>query len=444
MTFEYTVKQCAEKLGISEQRVYQLIRDGLLPAEKTAGRYFVEESAVDARAQANPTAGRPSKTTRDTITRYTLMNRQHEVLDVEFDEDANEFSAVTDVHDVSRAPLGFTSPRGSKVSLRELTSWWAHRSIPVSRAGMDAKLASLGVRDSSRIPFRSLGLSLSDQYWLRPEGESIDWREVNFFTNDFEELNDAGWLSQVGLLSPDNTSEGQLSKRWVKVDGKPVLLKGGGQLNQEPYNELAATKVFAELLDLHDFVPYSLQRSKADGVVSACADFLDDEEEYIPAMHVMKVKKKEPGASDYQHYLDCCARLGIDGAELAMAKMLACDDILGNTDRHWRNFGVVRNVNTLECRMAPIFDTGNSLWVHASDAALQAGDFSFEAKPFYANPNRQLRLVEDYSWLDLSALDGLSDVVIDVLSKNPKLEERAACVGRAVQQRIDRLKVIAE
>lgn len=443
MAFEYTVKQCAEKLGVSEQRVYQLIQDGLLPAEKAAGRYFVEEAAVDARARSNPVAGRPPKMARDETTRYTLMNRQHEVLDVEYDESANEFSAVTEVHDLSRVPIGFTSPHGSKVSLRELTSWWAHRSIPISRVGMDAKLASLGVIDPPRIPFKSLGLSLSDQYWLRPEGESFEWREVNFFTNDFAELDDAGWLSQVGLQSPDNTSEGQLSKRWVKANGKPVLLKGGGQLNQEPYNELAATKVFGRLLLPGDFVPYSLKQSKTYGMVSACDDFLTDEEEYIPAMYVTKVKRKSPACSDYRHYLDCCARLGVENAELAMAKMLTCDDILGNTDRHWRNFGIVRNVNTLECRVAPIFDTGNSLWANASDAALKAGDFGFETKPFYADPNRQLRLVEDYSWLDLERLDDIPAMVVDVLAENPRLRDRAPFVGQAVQQRIDRLKVIA-
>ena len=443
MAFEYTVKQCAEKLEISEQRVYQLIRDGLLPAEKTAGRYFVEEAAVDERIRLKPKAGRPAKAMHGSITHYTLMNRQYEVLDVEYDEIASEFSAVSDVHDLSRAPLGFTSPHGSKVSLRELTSWWAHRSIPITRAGMDAKLASLGVSDPSRIPFKSLGLSLSDQYWLRPKDVSLEWREVNFFTNDFGELDAANWLSQVGLKSPDNTSEGQLSKRWVKINRVPILLKGGGQLDQEPYNELAATRVFEILLHPDDFVPYRLWRQKDREAISACDDFLTDEEEYIPAMYVTKVKKKDPARSDYQHYLDCCDRLGIDDAKTSMEKMLTCDDMLGNTDRHWRNFGIVRNVNTLECRIAPIFDTGNSLWLHASGSSLGAGDFDFEIKPFFPDPNRQLRLVEDYSWLDLDRLDAIPGIVVETLLENPKMNDRAVYIGQAVQQRIDRLKVIA-
>lgn len=443
MAFEYTVKQCAEKLDVTEQRVYQLINDGLLPAEKVAGRYFIEEAAVDSRIAAAPSAGRPPKSSGNQMTSYTLMNRQHEVIDLVYDEDAGEFLRVDKVYDLSRAPLGFTSPRGSKVSLRELTSWWAHRSIPVSREGMDAKLASLGVRDPSRIPFKSLGLSLSDQYWLLPKGEALDWESVNFFTNDFEELDDAGWLSQVGLLSPDNTSEGQLSKRWVKRNGIPVLLKGGGQFNQEPYNELAATKLFEKLLEPDDFVSYSLIESRTGEAVSACRDFLSDEEEYIPAMYVSKVKKKDPTHSEYQHFLDCCMRLGITDAELAMSKMLVCDDILGNSDRHWRNFGIVRNVNTLECRMAPIFDTGNSLWLHLSDVTLQNGRTDFETKPFHSGPNRQLRLVEDYSWLDLDDLDGVAEMIAEVLSDNQLLKEKAPLIGNAVQTRIDRIRVIA-
>lgn len=445
MAFEYTVKQCAERLGVTEQRVYQLIRDGLLPAERTAGRFFVEEAAVEARADAKPAPGRPSsKSHRAPFTsRYTLMNRQYPVLDLAYDEEAGEFSAVTAVHDLSRAPLGFTSPHGSKVSLRELTAWWAHRSIPLSRRGMEDKLASLGISDPSRIPFKSLGLSLSDQYWLRPDGASIEWGSVNFFTNDFDELDASGWLSHVGLRSPDNTSEGQLPKRWIKRDGRPVLLKGGGSLNQEPYNELVATRLFERLLAADDYVPYSLWTLASGEVVSQCADFLTDEEEYIPAMQVLKVKVRDGAQNDYRHYVECCRRLGIEDAEAGLAKMIVCDDVLGNTDRHWRNFGVVRNVNTLEYRMAPLFDTGSSLWTHLSDEALEAGAFGFATKPFYPEPNRQLRLVEDYSWLDLGRLEGFAEEAAETLSGNPRLRERAPYVRRAVEQRIERLKIIA-
>ena len=62
------------------------------------------------------------------------------------------------------------------------------------------------------------GLSLSDQYWILPKGERIAWEAINFFDHSFSE--DVGNLlfghgsasTSMSLVSPDNTSDGQLMK----------------------------------------------------------------------------------------------------------------------------------------------------------------------------------------------------------------------------------------
>ena len=119
--------------------------------------------------------------------------------------------------------------------------------------------------------------------------------------------------------------------------------------------------------------------------------------------------------------------------------MIVCDDILGNSDRHWRNFGLVRDVETLRYRIAPLFDTGGSLWCSSTLESLRAHDFSFTTKPFYEDANRQLRLVNDYSWFDPAALEGFADELSAILSDNPALAERVDYICCAVQKRIDRL-----
>lgn len=443
MAFDYTVRQCAERLGVTEQRVHQLIKEGLLPAEFIAGRYFVDEGAVEARAIASPAPGRPPKRLKQDPRCFTLMNRTHEVFDFTFDAASNEFVEVTDISDPERAPLGMMSPRGKKASLSALTYWWRHRSIPISRAGMDAKLSELGISDPSRIPFDSLGLSLSDQYWIRPEGSAIHWEAINFFYNPFAEMRMNDWLDQVGLDSPDNTSEGQLSKRWIYREGSPVLLKGGTTRNQEPYNEAVATRLHQRLLSPEDFTPYEIEHLPNGEAASACTTFVTDEEEYIPAYYVMRTRPKEGRHSAYQHYLECCARLGVEDAELALAKMIVTDDILGNTDRHLRNFGLIRNVETMEYRIAPLFDTGNSLLCDKPDAALRSGDLSFSTKPFSDDPNQQLRLVNDFSWLSLDALTGFAQQAEEVLAQNPDLEERLPFIEQFIEERITRIRIIA-
>lgn len=443
MGFDCTVRQAADRLGISETRVYQLIRDGLLPAELIAGRYFIDEDAVRDRARSNPAPGRPSKRAHEVPRFYTLMNREHEVFDFTFDDLSRVFTAIGEMKDLARAPFGVVSPQRKKVSLSALTYWWKHRSIPRSRKGIEEKLAELGLSDPSDIPFRSLGLSLSDQYWIRPQGMDIAWRDINFFTNVFPEMKVGDWLDEVGLESPNNTSEGQLSKRWIHHDRVPYLMKGSSALGQEPYNEVVASHLYRRLLDPSDYISYELGKANDGEIVSLCRDFLNDEEEFIPAYYVMKSRNKAGGRSDYQHYLECCARLNVDGAERALAKMIVTDDILANTDRHLRNFGLVRNVETLELRVAPLFDTGASLLADEPQRTIAAGDLSFSTKPFSSDPNQQLRLVADYSWFSLDALDGFVEEAVSILSKNPSLEERLSSIEMLMEQRIARLAVIS-
>ena len=132
----------------------------------------------------------------------------------------------------------------------------------------------------------------------------------------------------------------------------------------------------------------------------------------------------------------------------ALAKMFVGDFILANRDRHYRNFGLIRNVETLEVtRLAPVFDTGSCLW---SDVELLEvpGDFLYQAKPFKARgmkPADQVRLFEGYlTWLNMDALTDFPEKAQTILSKNPNIpERRIATVVGAVREKLDVLDRIA-
>lgn len=61
---------------------------------------------------------------------------------------------------------------------------------------------------------------MSDQYWIAPSESNISWSEVNFFENSFSK--DVGNVllgenidnKTIDLMSPDNTSDGWLKKKW--------------------------------------------------------------------------------------------------------------------------------------------------------------------------------------------------------------------------------------
>lgn len=444
MAFNTTVKEAAALLGVSVGRVHQLISSGTLSAEKIGNQWFLDDLDVSERAKSAPKGGRPSSRLSSDAKRYILMNRTHEVFGFSHSPSTGRFLEIFDIRDPSRAPLSIVSPRGAAGSVKALDAWWRHRSIPASRNGIDAKLRELGLLDPSQIPFESLGLSLSDQYWVKPEEADIAWEDINFFNNPFSDMNlkpaSEGWewLSEVGLNSPDNTSDGALSKRWVRQGNSTTLLKGSGLLGQEVYNEVVATALHKRLLSEDEFVPYELVQT-SHLAVSKCGNFLTDTEEYLPAYAVKQLKRKPNHFNDYQHYVDCCAMLGVDNAGEALDKMIVCDDILANHDRHWRNFGLIRNVETLECRPAPLFDSGSSLWCNASDAKLLEKQWNYSAKPFYDDPNRQLRLVNDLSWLDPHALDGFIEEAHEILAQNTSLAGRLDAICEGIQFRIDRL-----
>lgn len=438
MSESMSIVEAAERLGISEQAVHKRIRSGSLLAAKTNGRWAVEEKSVLHALSYPPKHGRPWPSTT-----YMLMNGPYEVMEFTYREDQGHFSPGK-VVDSRRAPLG-TITRAGNGKPTGLRSWWEHRSIPSSRTGIDEKLASLGLADAAQIPFRNLGFSLSDQYWIRPEGLNIRWEDLNYFQNDFntaegDDRSEWGeWLSEVGLSSPDNTSEGALPKKWICRDGKRILLKGHNPwTDQQALNEQVATALHSRLLSSEDYVPYKAIHVDGLGLVSACPCFLASHEEYVPMNLALEAETKRKNEPVYDSVVRTCVNLGVPRVEVetSLAKMIVCDSILANTDRHLRNFGLIRDIHTLRWRMAPLFDSGNSLWFDKDEGAIARGDHSFVSRPFHGNPARQLGYVAALGWLDASKLKGFSDEACEILAEGDLSRWRLDYLREGLEARI--------
>ena len=397
------------------------------------------------------------------VAHYTLMNKNTPVLSFDYDLGDHKVVAIRDVKTPEAAPFGLVDRRG-EISKHDLNYWWRHRAIPTSRAQIKRLLDNLQLESTLELAEKSFGLSLSDRYWLNDEDDPKRWDAINFFDNDFSD--DLGFLTlgqdsagsspdapdyrTVNLSSPNSTLGGDLLKKWKIVNGKRVLLKSGvGAFNQEPYNEVAATALHRRLMEPGKFTSYELFE---DGrrVYSACDNMLGPDEELVAAWDVIRNVKQPNNLSDLQFYVKRLEELGLDPDETmtALAKMFAGDFVLANRDRHYRNFGIIRNVETLEVTgLAPVFDSGSCLW---SDAELLEvpGDFLYQAKPFKLNgmkPADQVRLFEGYfDWFDPAMLDGCAEEVEAVLAQNPNIpERRIATVVNAVREKADTLKRIA-
>ena len=117
-----------------------------------------------------------------------------------------------------------------------------------------------------------------------------------------------------------------------------------------------------------------------------------------------------------------------------------------NFDRHLKNFGIIRNVNTLEwVRTTPIFDTGESM---QCDKLTSEINFSNGTGKFFTNTNKNfsemLSNIKDISRIDISALDGLVDEYKSILLKyqcyTDSSLDRIDKLCNGLQIRIDKLK----
>lgn len=435
MPSSLSIHEAAQMLGITDQAVHKRIRSGTLRATKVNKRWVVDSESVAEALVSSPRVGRPWSGRS-----YMLMNGPYEVMELTYRQEDDAFKPRA-VLDAARAPLG-TISRNGRGKPEGLRAWWQHRSIPESRAGLDAKLEKLGLTNPMHIPFRNLGLSLSDQYWIRPLEEDLRWEDLNYFHNPFGDEGETWdeWLSDVGLSSPDNTSEGALPKRWVCCGNDRILLKGHVPwTDQQAYNEVVATLLHSKLLGADDFVPYTVMRTEHLGVVSCCKCFIQPNEEYVPFSLVIDSEGKRSGETVYDTVMRLCGNLGISHqrTERFLSKMIVCDSIMANTDRHLRNFGLIRNIDDLDWRFAPLFDTGNSLWYDKDEDAIARGDHDFVSRPFHAVPIRQLLYVSDTEWFDPSALRDFPDAACEILAESDLARWRLDYLREGIRERIE-------
>ena len=367
--------------------------------------------------------------------KYVLSHKSIPVIPIDLDEGTGTIVGLGNLVAPEHLPVG-VAYTGNFVDRQALNAWWTGRAIPASRSGLREALETLNITSSQLLPARCYGLSLSDQYWVCPEGSGLRWEDVNFFENPFSD--DIGNIlfsgvsdkADINLMSPDNTSDGWLKKKWVIADSNRYLIKGGSNpAQQEPYNEVLASAVMRRLGVQH--AAYTL--SMIDGFpYSVCEDFISKDTELITAWHIMQTQRKPNHVSSYQHYVNCCTALGIPGVIGELDRMLVVDYIIANTDRHYNNFGAVRNADTLEwISAAPVYDCGTSMWYDQFTQMIQTLTKQ-SSKPFKSDHEEQIELVTSFEWLDISSLQGVDEEFREILKESEFIDASrcsALCYG---------------
>ena len=193
-------------------------------------------------------------------------------------------------------------------------------------------------------------------------------------------------------------------------------------------------------------IPYTVTWSKG-APYSVCENFVTRDTELIPAWRILRTQKKNNSVSVYQHFINCCETLGINDPVPFLDRMLILDYIIANEDRHFNNFGVLRNAETLQwLGFAPIYDSGSSLGYDKMPAQIRSGK-EVICKPFKNHHEEQLRLVSDLSWIDFERLTDVPDLITDILSADGADEyvgkDRISAISDSVARRIQTLAAMA-
>ena len=246
-----------------------------------------------------------------------------------------------------------------------LVKWLQRRVIPKNRAYVAEILKTYGlsVNDTKGIIDVCKGLSLNDSYWVVPQGFTGTFAQYNLYENRFSEILSLVAYTGIGqsdaafTTSPELTTNGMLPKAWRFIEGEGIYLYKGGTFGaantgNEPYSEFYASQV-AQAMGL-DAVAYELENWKGI-LASRCKLFTDINTAYIPIGRIVR----EGGLKACLEYY---RQLGPEAYE-QVRSMLVFDAVIYNEDRHFGNFGVLRDNHTGKVTgAAPVFDNGMSLF----------------------------------------------------------------------------------
>ena len=246
-----------------------------------------------------------------------------------------------------------------------LVKWLQRRVIPKNRAYVAEILKTYGlsVNDTKGIIDVCKGLSLNDSYWVVPQGFTGTFAQYNLYENRFSEILSLVAYTGIGqsdaafTTSPELTTNGMLPKAWRFIEGEGIYLYKGGTFGaantgNEPYSEFYASQV-AQAMGL-DAVAYELENWKGI-LASRCKLFTDIDTAYIPIGRIVR-------DGGLKACLEYYRQLGPEAYE-QVRSMLVFDAVIYNEDRHFGNFGVLRDNHTGKVTgAAPVFDNGMSLF----------------------------------------------------------------------------------
>lgn len=372
---------------------------------------------------------------------YILKHKNIPVISFQMDDETYESGMITEIHNIDHLPFG-EQRRNTKESIATyLNRWINFRGIPQSREDFGDISLLNKINNGKQLSMGSYGLNLTDHYWVHKKDKNYMWENFNFFDNSYKdnfEMKSEYYniADKVSIYNPNVSVDGTLVKCWNNENnGHQLWKKGRGLTKQEPYNEVIASKIM-DLFNI-DHIPYTLSKLSNGSPVSKCPCVIDKDTEYINADYIL-FDEKLTGGNLYISYVNNCKNKGIKNAKERIDEMAAIDFLIGNTDRHYGNFGIIRDVNNLNwIKIFPIFDNGNSLFynIELLDDIIEKIDSNCI---WFPGSNLEcLKMINFPEWYDTKKGKDIPSIVYNGLHENERLSNvRIDQIVKIIEERI--------
>ena len=293
---------------------------------------------------------------------YTLMHRDRRVATIRSDGSCTIYAASFMPYDLYLEQTNDMDAGTNNLdNLTNFTCWCASRVLPPNRKYAKEILSSIGAgqantdRERALISLAYHGLTLTDVYWVKGYREQITYDEINLFDHSlsdaFVEVSLRGKaltaqnarMIAAGDTAGDVTTGGAAPKAWVRRNGTFYLLKDGDEKEVEA--ELLASRI-ARCFEAEQvlYEPFLY-----DGQKVSCSQLMTSKERSIVPMEHVEIY-----AANHDTDLHSLVRQ-VDLRGYCMMNII--DYLVGNTDRHWGNWGfLMDNKTNRPLRLFPLMD----------------------------------------------------------------------------------------
>ncbi len=233
--------------------------------------------------------------------------------------------------------------------------WCATRVLTLDRRYAKEILNSIGMsqavtdKERAKIALSYRCASLTDVFWVKMKKEKVRFSEVNLYENHLDNtfieiaLKGRQYTVQNEYLARDLSTDGCFPKAWQRIQGGFRLLKDGGPDAVE--RELLASQI-CRCFDVSQVL---YERDYFDGEKVSVSSNITSKEYSIVSMESFEVYAVNHGRNTKKYILS------LDKNNFYMMNIV--DYLIGNTDRHWGNWGLlVRNSNNKPVRLYDLMD----------------------------------------------------------------------------------------